>query len=155
MAYTPQQKETILNSIFNDIENGLSLRKSLLKQELSSKTFYEWIEDDAEKVKQYARATEMRAEALLDEMLEIADENNADVYIDDTGEAKIDGNTVQRSRLQYDARKWLASKLNPKKYGDRMQHANDPDNPLTQMVDLSKIPTSVLIELENAGIKTE
>jgi hypothetical protein len=30
------------------------------------------------------------------------------------------GDTVDRSRLMMDARKWLASKLAPKKYGDKI-----------------------------------
>ena len=121
MAYSEEDKKRIVDEICNKISNGNSLRRSLIESEIAFETFYRWIDADESKSKQYARATELRAEALLDEMLEIADENNADVYIDDLGNAKIDGNTVQRSRLQYDARKWLASKLNPKKYGDRIQ----------------------------------
>lgn len=84
----------------------------------SSKTFYEWIDEDKEKVKQYARACQDRQDLLFDEILEIADENEADVYKDDDGNVKIDGNTVQRSRLKVDARKWALSKMNPKKFGD-------------------------------------
>lgn len=96
------------------------MRAALIEVKLSSKTFYEWLDDDEEKVKLYARACEDRAEALLDEMLDIVDSSEADIYKDDEGNTKIDGNVVQRARLQYDARKWLVSKLNPKKYGDKV-----------------------------------
>ena len=73
MAYSQEEKEQIFNTIFDLIENGKSLRYALKNVSLSSKTFYEWIDEDDEKVKQYARVTELRAEALLDEMFDIVD----------------------------------------------------------------------------------
>jgi hypothetical protein len=123
MAYSSQEIEDIFNKVCERIQNGEAVRTILLESDMpSSRTFFKWLdeldENDA-KVKQYARATTKRADAIFDEILDIADENNADVYIDD-GVAKIDGNTVQRSRLRVDARKWVASKLNPKKYGDKL-----------------------------------
>lgn len=42
----------------------------------------------------------------------------------------VSGDMVERSRLQIDARKWLASKLAPKKYGDKLELAGDPLSPL-------------------------
>lgn len=120
MAYSVEEKEAILNTIFDIIENGKSLRFALLQTKLSSKTFYEWIDNDEEKVKQYARATEFRAEALLDEIFDIVDETSHDTITTDKGDIP-NGEWMQRSRLRYDARKWLIGKLNPKKYGDKIQ----------------------------------
>ena len=37
-----------------------------------------------------------------------------------TGLEVTEGDMVDRSRLQVDARKWLLSKLAPKKYGDKV-----------------------------------
>lgn len=121
MAYSQEQKETIFNTIFDTIENGKSLRYALLQIPLSSKTFYEWIESDEEKVKQYARVTELRAEALLDEMFDIVDETSHDTITTPKGFDIPNAEWMQRSRLRYDARKWLIGKLNPKKYGDKIQ----------------------------------
>ena len=120
MAYSDDEKEDIFNKIFKTIENGKSLRYALSKIPLSSKTFYEWIEDDEDKVKQYARATEERAEAILDEMIDIVDNNTNDVNVLEDGKEVVNNDVIQRSRLRYDARKWLVSKLNPKKYGDKI-----------------------------------
>ena len=122
MAYSKEEKENIFNIIFDTIESGKSLRYALLKVPLSSKTFYEWIEEDEEKVKQYARVTELRAEALLDEMFDIVDETSLDTITTDKGQEIPNGEWMQRSRLRYDARKWLIGKLNPKKYGDKIQN---------------------------------
>jgi len=120
MAYSENEKEDIFNKIFKTIENGKSLRYALSKIPLSSKTFYEWIEDDEDKIKQYARATEERAEAILDEMIDIVDNNTNDVNVLEDGKEVVNNDVIQRSRLRYDARRWLVSKLNPKKYGDKL-----------------------------------
>lgn len=124
MAYSTEERETILNTIFETIENGKSLRYALMQIPLSSSTFFIWIDGDTEKSKQYARATELRAEALLDEMFDIVDETTHDTIITDKGEIP-NGEWMQRSRLRYDARKWLVSKLNPKKYGDKLDVTTD------------------------------
>ena len=121
MAYSKKEVETIFEEIIKQVSEGSSLREVLRQTDMpSSQTFYLWINEDESKSKQYVRACRDRADGIFDEIIEIADENNADVYVDDTGEAKIDGNTVARSRLKIDARKWVASKLNPKKYGDKV-----------------------------------
>jgi len=120
MAYSPEEKERIFNTIFDLIESGKSLRYALKEIKLSSGRFFEWIDKDEEKQKQYARVTELRAEALLDEMFDIVDETSNDTLITDKGNEVPNSEWMQRSRLRYDARKWLVSKLNPKKYGDKL-----------------------------------
>ena len=68
---------------------------------------------------------------MFEEILEIADENNADAYVVD-GETKIDGNTVQRSKLKIDARKWMLGKMQPTKYGDKVTQVHEGgDKPVT------------------------
>ena len=129
MAYTVEEREGILNTIFEIIENGKSLRYALLQIPLSSSTFFIWIDEDSDKSKQYARATELRAEALLDEMFDIVDETSNDISEYEIAEGakaeKVNNEVIQRSRLRYDARKWLVSKLNPKKYGDKLDVTTD------------------------------
>lgn len=129
MAYSQEEKESIFNYIFQSIENGNSLRKSLIAVGISSSTFFIWIEEDESKSKQYTRATELRAEALLDEMFDIVDDTSSDYTGIEIGEGeaseivldkKPNYELIQRSRLRYDARKWLIGKLNPKKYGDKL-----------------------------------
>jgi hypothetical protein len=50
-------------------------------------TFYRWIDEESEwasvKNKQYARASEIRAEKIFDEMLDIADDNKNDINTDE------------------------------------------------------------------------
>lgn len=128
MAYTQEEINDIFDLIIKNIEvHGYSLRKSLAngKDMPSSKTFYGWLENDEEKVKRYARACENRQDNIFDEILEIADEKNVDVEFDKNMNPIINGEAVQRSRLRIDARKWALAKMNPKKYGDKIEHTGD------------------------------
>jgi len=70
----------------------------------------------------YARAFEHRADKMAEDILAIADEDCV-VVIHDGAEVvlELDSVAVQRNRLRMDARKWLASKMNSRKYGDRIQ----------------------------------
>lgn len=70
---------------------------------------------------------------MAEEILEIADNGENDTYIDEHGNKRTDHDVVARSRLRVDARKWLASKMAPKRYGDKVETTvkGDNDNPLT------------------------
>jgi hypothetical protein len=70
-------------------------------------TVFRWLADNQEFREQYAQAQEQRTAAMAEEIIDIADfENEED---------------VQRAKLRIDTRKWLMSKMAPKKYGDRSQ----------------------------------
>jgi len=70
-------------------------------------------------------AEEVRAEHLVQEALDIADDNTNDVttYITKNGREveTLDYEHVARSKLRIVARQWQASRLNRQKYGDRQQ----------------------------------
>lgn len=72
----------------------------------SISTIFKWLHERPEFSKQYARAKEEAAELFSEDMLEIADSSSGD---------------VQRDRLRVDTRKWIASKLKPKKFGDKVE----------------------------------
>ncbi|RVJ07872.1 hypothetical protein CN193_04915 [Sinorhizobium meliloti] len=69
---------------------------------------------------QYARAREAGMEALADEILQIADSQEGDVITTEDGREIVNHDAIQRARLRVDTRKWLMSKIAPKKYGDRL-----------------------------------
>ena len=121
--YSTDQKEEILHKIFVKISNGSSARQAIIQSEINNSTFFEWLQKDTSKqyAESYTRACEIRAEKLTDEILQIADEANADIVgVDEkTGKPIVNGEAINRSRLKV-ARKWLAGKLAPKKYGDKI-----------------------------------
>jgi len=82
----------------------------------SKSTIYRWLNEDEEGTfrDMIARAHEMRADMMAAEILEIADDNSLDK------EAFVGGNHIQRDKLRIDTRKFLLSKLSPKKWGDKV-----------------------------------
>ncbi len=69
---------------------------------------------------QYARAREAQAEVRADEIVDIADDASGDFTADKDGKLVANSEHIQRSRLRVDARKWIAAKLLPKRYGDKL-----------------------------------
>ena len=117
----------MFNEIMELLEKGDSL-SDVLKQNKkypSRPTFYKYMKDDETRLNKYARACNMRADFLFDQILEIADKQGKDVEITKDGIEIINHNVVNRNRLQIDSRKWVLSKMNPKKYGDKMDVTSD------------------------------
>ena len=126
MAYIQKEIDNIFDYVCIEIEKGRALRNVLKDDNMpSTSTFYQWLENNNEKAKQYARATEIRAEVIFDDILNIADQNNNDTFINDDGFEVLNNDVIQRSRLKIDARKWVLSKLNPKKFGDKLDVTSD------------------------------
>tara|TARA_R110002124_G_scaffold132488_1_gene295057 strand:- start:2967 stop:3317 length:351 start_codon:yes stop_codon:yes gene_type:complete len=99
---------------------------------------FNWFRIRDEFLQQYTRAKEESADALTDEMLDIADDGNNDWMVshsDEEGELRyqINGEHIQRSRLRIETRKWLSSKLKPKKYGDKITTEHTGNVGLTDM----------------------
>ena len=84
-------------------------------------TVHKWLSEIKEFSDKYARAKLEQADYLAEQILEIADDNSKDTIYTESESAIPNSEWINRSRLRVDARKWLASKLAPKKYGDRME----------------------------------
>jgi hypothetical protein len=80
----------------------------------------------------YARAKEDQADTYSDQIIDIGEEIPMMVITDEDGKVtkRIDPAGINRNRLRVDARKWVASKLKPKKYGDRQILAGDKEAPI-------------------------
>ena len=70
----------------------------------------------------YARAREERADLLFERIAAIAKDATGDYVKKEDGTLVVDHENIQRSRLRVDTMKWMASKLAPRKYGDRVAH---------------------------------
>lgn len=97
-----------------------SLRTICNGLDLSVASVLTWLKEKPEFLAQYTRAKEEQADFLIEEMLEIADDGTKDTMITEFG-VKEDKEWTGRSKLRVETRKWLASKLKPKKYGDKIQ----------------------------------
>lgn len=117
--------QEIADEICERIADGESLRSICGGGAMPNKsTVFRWLGANEIFRDQYARAKEAQAEALADEIVDIADDGQNDWMernAEDNAGWVANGEALQRSRLRVDARKWIASKLLPKKYGDRQQ----------------------------------
>lgn len=113
----------MLKDICDKIAGGQSLRKICLLDGMPHiDTVREWLLKDAEFSAQYARAREEQADFYADEIVEIADDKSQDILeVGEGGDIRSLTNSaaVQRAKLQVDARKWKASQLAPKRWGQQ------------------------------------
>jgi hypothetical protein len=102
------------------IAEGQSLRAICADEALPNKaTAFRWLAACPEFRDQYAHAREAQADTFADEIVEIADDGKRDYVATEDG-LVVDHDHIARARLRVDARKWAASKLRPKKYGDKV-----------------------------------
>lgn len=139
-TWFPEKREQATDTILQRICEGESLRSILTYADKnvlpSMRTFLRWVSEDEDLRQQYARAMEVRSEAMFEEILEISNEANADIDITEDGKIRVVGEAVQRSRLKIDARKWMLGKMNPKKYGDKVDITSDGEKVNTTIINL-------------------
>lgn len=128
-SYTPQ----LADSICDRVSEGESLRKVCEDDEMPSRsTVYLWLGQNQAFSDRYARSVEDRAEKMAEEILSIADDDEGDYGFKESKDGDGEGakpcilpDNIQRARLRVDSRKWIASKLFPKKYGDFQRNETD------------------------------
>ena len=135
------------DNICAKLSEGQSLRTVCKSDDMPCKaTIFSWLRTNESFLDQYTRAKQESADALTDEMLDIADDSTND-YMMKQGEdgseyEALNAEHIQRSRLRIETRKWLSSKLKPKKYGDKIQQE-------------ITAPEGVVFNMQFSGTKTE
>ena len=123
-------------AICAELADGRSLRSVCRDEGMpDARTVFRWLAANDEFRQQYARAKEEAADALVEDILEIADDGRNDWMEragDDAGSGwLLNGEHVQRTKVRIDARKWIAAKLKPKKYGEKVEQTiQGGDRPL-------------------------
>lgn len=118
----------IAAAICERIADGESLRTICDGEDMPSKsTVFEWLADDRYEAfrTKYARAREAQADALVDEMIDIADDGSNDWMEKRNADGENigwqeNGEALRRSDIRIKTRQWVAAKLRPKKYGDKL-----------------------------------
>jgi len=136
--YTPELGDLICSQI----AAGISLHKICQEDETlpSSRTVYTWLRRHPEFLHNYNNSKEDQADKMVEEILEIADDGTNDYMIklgkdgEEVG-SQLNTEHVTRSRLRVDARKWVASKFQSKKYGDKVTTEHTGSIGLTDMSD--------------------
>lgn len=89
---------------------------AIATHDVSNGTFYRHLDAHPHDAERYARARETRNDRMAEDTLRVSD----DLTI-----------PHEHKRIMVDARKWLLSKLAPKKYGERTVIAGDADSPIS------------------------
>ena len=123
--------QALADSICEHIAGGKSLVSWCKAEEgrPSYTSVMRWLEANESFRENYARARQDQADYLAEEIVQIADDGLNDTYTDEEGNERTNQDVIARSRLRVDARKWYASKLAPKKYGDKMAVGGADDLP--------------------------
>ena len=120
-----QDRADLAKKVLEGMHGGLSCFKACQAAGVPHNTFIGWVNVDPDLADRYTRAREDLIERMAQEVLELSD---VDVGLQPDG--KKDWAAVQKHKLQVDTRKWLLSKLAPKKFGDKLELTGDPDRPL-------------------------
>lgn len=125
-TYTKQ----LAAKICQRLSEGTSLRTVCLSDKMpAASTIFLWMQKYPEFSEQYARAKQESADAMAEEILDIADDGSNDwMEIQLQGghiKEVVNNEAVQRSKLRVETRKWIMAKMKPKKYGDKLDLTSD------------------------------
>ena len=127
MPRPSEYNDEVASLICERIADGQSLRSICGDADMpATSTVFKWLTEQNAFSEQYTRAREAQADALFDEILEIADDGSND-WMERKGPDGLslgwreNGEALRRSALRVEARKWMAGKLQPKKYSDKQQ----------------------------------
>jgi len=99
-----EYSQALADAFCAEIVSGKSFRKVCAMESMpSTSAVFNWIRKYPAFVEQYRQATIARTDTHVEDMIDIAEDPNID---------------VQRARLMVDTRKWIAARMQPKKYGD-------------------------------------
>jgi hypothetical protein len=129
---TYELTDDLVNKILDGIMDGKSVRQICADPDMpDNRTVQRWIANNAEFAAKCARARELQADNIFEDMQEVADYGNPD--------------DVQRARLRVSTMQWRAAKLAPKKYGEKIQaeHTGADGGPLqVQMIERRIVDSS-------------
>jgi hypothetical protein len=119
--------EELALTVIDRLSSGESLRSICEEDEMpDKKTVLKWLATKPEFVAQYSRARELAVEAIAEDLFDISDDGRNDwmerlAFNGANPGWEVNGESINRSKLRVDTRKWYLSKIAPKKYGDNQK----------------------------------
>lgn len=139
MGRSSVYSDRLARQICSQIAVGRSVTKICSAEDMpGSTTVFRWLAERDDFRLLYARAKEDMVVALGEEILDISDaaEDDTIEVTNDKGVTytQVNHAAVQRARLRIDTRKWLMSKLVPRKYGEGNKGEEPDDGKLTVVI---------------------
>lgn len=129
MARRSEYNQDTATQLCQYLSEGESLRTATTHKGMpSAATVFSWMRTNPEFLKQYEKAKQESTDAMAEEIMDIADNGANDWMEKHYGDNVVwvtNGEALQRSRLRVDVRKWLMSKMKPKKYGESLDVTSD------------------------------
>lgn len=119
--YTKEERIAIVEAICDRVVlEQISFNQAIKESTINLMSFYRWVAKYEELQPCYNYAREIRSDTLFEEIVNIADSVNDDIIHTENGPVE-NHHVINRDRLRIDARKWVVAKMQPKKYGDKME----------------------------------
>lgn len=131
--------DALADAICGWLKQGYTLRQIEALPNMPAKsTIIRWLGEHDYFQDQYARAREVHAMVMEDELLELA-ENSSNDWLAREGkggavELEVNRELLERTRLRIDTRKWLMGKMAPKRYGKSLALTGKDGGPVKHEV---------------------
>jgi hypothetical protein len=142
--------QEIADKICERLAIGVSLRTACKEDDMPSiATVFNWFRSYPEFLEQYTRAKQESADAMADDILDIADDGTNDwMEVNRKGYTSWEqnGEAMGRSKLRVETRKWLMAKMKPKKYGDKLDmttNGKDMPTPILGGISIDNSPDDI------------
>ncbi|MHB9161356.1 MAG: terminase small subunit-like protein [Nitrosotalea sp.] len=123
-TYTPEMGEEICKTVATSSE-GLHALCKKNSHWPKYDTVFDWRLQNKDFREHYAEAKKHQAEHLIEEILTIADDGKNDLRETQQGRWITDQENINRAKLRIDTRKWIASKLLPHLYGEKVENTTN------------------------------
>ena len=136
--------QEVADEICKRLMGGASMREVCAAEDMPARSVvYEWLAENPAFADQYARAAEVRADEVFDEMFAIADNGEND-WMQRAGKDEEtawveNGEAIRRSQLRIDTRKWALARMAPRKYGDKLALGGSDDMQPIRTEDVSAV----------------
>jgi hypothetical protein len=121
--------QEIADELCAHLAMGESLRTACSADGMPSvATVFNWFKSQDGFLEQYTRAKEEAADAMAEDILDIADDGTNDYMTITRGNSSyevVNSEAIARSKLRVESRKWLMAKMKPKRYGDKLDVTSD------------------------------
>lgn len=114
--------QSLFNEMLVEVMEGLTIREICSgPKRPAMKTFYEWVAENPELGKQYARAREISSDGFEADILFLARSINPD--------------NATASKSAFEMLRWVASKRAPRRYGDKqtLEHTGEGGGPVQEI----------------------
>lgn len=100
--------DRLVDELCQRLSQGVSMRSVCRDDDMPCMaTIWRWLRENDNFAKRYTAAKQESADAMIEDILAISDQDD-------------DEESTNRSRLRVDTRKWIAAKLRPEKYSEKL-----------------------------------